>query len=437
MPAKGVDIQFKTDANAQPVLLISIDGMRTDYLWKASQYGIVIPNLQMLINEGTLAKGAYSVFPSLTFASHTSMITGVNPAIHGIYTNNILDPYNDDGDRNFFYSGIQVPTIFDIAAQAGFTLIGVDWPVTVGANPFKFIYPGNDDSPNDADEAKFLYATMRGPFQNIIKSWKDLFSVSDQQRGDMAIAFIEAAKPTLSAVHYNNLDEMEHIYGYMSNQAIAQLEKIDSYIGELLDALQQMGTYQNTTIIVVSDHGFVNTTEVAMFPASLLSSLGLIGSNYGLDWLTFPLCSGGLCAIYINPQAPPNVTEQVDGMVTLLADNPIYKIRQVYNAEQIKLYEMFAGAYVVLECGYNFSMTEGMSPTILKSHYGSRGQHGYSPLRPEMYASFLIKGPNINSGKKIGMVSLIDVAPTIAYILGLNMTNIEGSVVKEAFKKFM
>jgi len=167
----------------------------------------------------------------------------------------------------------------------------------------------------------------------------------------------------------------------------------------------------------------------------MLASVGLIGPAYGLDWLTFPLNSGGLTAIYINPQAPANVSQQVDDMVNFLASSPEFHIRQIYDKNQIEQVEAFKGAYVMLEVDFTFGMNQHVTGPIFQP--GGRGQHGYSPLRPEMYASFLVQGPIIRDNYQIDLVHLIDVAPTIAYILGLPPSFYEGRVVQEVFNKFL
>ena len=81
-----------TAAQAAPVVLISVDGMLPAYYLEADKLGLQIPTLRALMKEGVHATGATSVMPSVTFPAHTTMITGVNPARHGITNNSIFDP---------------------------------------------------------------------------------------------------------------------------------------------------------------------------------------------------------------------------------------------------------------------------------------------------------------------------------------------------------
>ena len=117
------------------VVLISIDGFRPDFYldkkWSA-------PNLRLMMKNGTSAKGVRSVFPSVTYPSHTTIITGAYPAKHGIYYNAPVD-----GKKGQWYweeSYIKVPTLWDAVHDAGLSSGSVMWPVTVGA-PIDYNFP--------------------------------------------------------------------------------------------------------------------------------------------------------------------------------------------------------------------------------------------------------------------------------------------------------
>src|SRR5262245_52547081 len=83
-------------AAAQPatplVIMISIDGLRPDYVTAADTHGLKIPALRRFVTEGAFAEGVQGVIPTVTYPSHTTLITGVWPAKHGILSNTIFDP---------------------------------------------------------------------------------------------------------------------------------------------------------------------------------------------------------------------------------------------------------------------------------------------------------------------------------------------------------
>jgi hypothetical protein len=63
----------------------------------------------------------------------------------------------------------------------------------------------------------------------------------------------------------------------------------------------------------------------------------------------------------------------------------------------------------------------------LKPYHG----HGYLPEHPSMHVGFVASGSNLRSGVRTGPVRAIDVAPTIAHLLGLDAVGVEGRVLTE------
>jgi predicted AlkP superfamily pyrophosphatase or phosphodiesterase len=105
-------------SNSEPtkyVFLISIDGMQNDFIWRRDELGLRIPTLRKMISEGVLAKSALSVFPSVTYAAHTSMITGVNPDVHGIWANKMFSPSDQTTTQNWFFFDVKAPTITQVS----------------------------------------------------------------------------------------------------------------------------------------------------------------------------------------------------------------------------------------------------------------------------------------------------------------------------------
>src|SRR3989442_4442883 len=116
------------------LLIVSVDGLRPDYVTAADTHGLKIPALRRFLKEGAFAEGVVGVVPTTTYPSHTTLLTGVWPATHGIYANTVFDP-TPAGDRSWFWyaEDIKVPTLWDAAAKAGWKRARVTWPGTAGA----------------------------------------------------------------------------------------------------------------------------------------------------------------------------------------------------------------------------------------------------------------------------------------------------------------
>src|SRR6266481_6144088 len=115
-------------AAKQPLVVVSVDGLDNRYLADADQLGLKIPNLRRLMREGQVSLGVIGVVPTVTWPSHTTMITGVDPAKHGILAN-----WRPPGEKYLDYSQIKVPTLIGAAHAAGLTIATINWPVTVNA----------------------------------------------------------------------------------------------------------------------------------------------------------------------------------------------------------------------------------------------------------------------------------------------------------------
>lgn len=113
-------------ASAAPLLLISIDGLRPGDVLEAEARGLHLPNLRRFVDHGAFATGVVGVLPTLTYPSHTTLITGVAPLRHGIVNNLTFDPTNINQVGWYWYAAdIRVPTLWDAAHAAGRTTANV------------------------------------------------------------------------------------------------------------------------------------------------------------------------------------------------------------------------------------------------------------------------------------------------------------------------
>src|SRR5690606_24714638 len=116
--------------HARHVVLITIDGFRPDFYLDES-WGAV--NLQQLRDAGTCAKGVTGIFPTVTFPSHTTLVTGERPAEHGIYYNTVFEPNGPSANWHWHFDAIKCRTLWHAVRDAGLTSGAVLWPVSAGA----------------------------------------------------------------------------------------------------------------------------------------------------------------------------------------------------------------------------------------------------------------------------------------------------------------
>ena len=252
--------QKPASAADRHVVVISIDGMRAS-TYVALSPPARIPNLLRLKEEGSFAEGVEGVYPTVTYPSHTTIVTGRMPAEHGIYTN--LSSRQPGKNRNEWFwlaDSIKVPALWDEARQHHLTSGAVSWPVTVHAaidwNVPEVWDPAKGPSADFFYLAKFMDPLVGAELLGALgppQSGAD----TDAQKARLAVYLIKTHKPNLLLVHLDAVDEAEHQHGPQSAEAASALERVDVRIGEILAAIKEAGLGDSTDVFVVSDHGFL------------------------------------------------------------------------------------------------------------------------------------------------------------------------------------
>jgi predicted AlkP superfamily pyrophosphatase or phosphodiesterase len=409
-----------------PVLLISIDGMRPDYISDADAHKLKIPNLRRMMAEGAMASGVRGVLPTVTYPSHTTLVTGVAPDRHRICSNNTFDPLRRNFDGWYWYaSDIGVPTLWDEAAKAGLITANVHWPVTVGAG-FTFNLPQYWRAGTADDRKLFREISTPGLIDALERELgpyadgQDESLPGDQKRAQYAVALLRLKRPGFMTVYLTALDTVEHEFGPFSKEANETLEQLDVEVGRLREAAGP-----EMVVGVVSDHGFAPLSRNVNLLVRFREA-GLIEADdagHVKSWRA----TGWQSAVIINPAAPAGTREKVAAVLGAAAKDLALGIARVLSAEQVKtLGGCDAAFFLDWKPGFNVG---GNLSGALVTNSERRGTHGLPPDRPEMKSAFLIAGPGVARGSKLPEIDMRDIAPTLASILGVKLSQAEGHVL--------
>jgi len=408
---------FSALGAGRALLLISIDGMRPDYLLQADAHDLKIPHLRAILRGGVHASAVRGVLPTVTYPSHTTIVTGVWPAKHGIYSNQTFDPLGKNLEGWYWYSeDIAVPTLWDAAAQAGIVSGSVSWPVTVGGKNIRYNVPEYWRAPKSPDDLKLLRAlSTPGLLAEIAKEAgpyvTDLDNAipGDLARTRYAAWILRHGKPQLMTVHLAALDHLEHAGGPFSPQSNDALEQIDGMVGELQDAMHS--AWPDYAISIVSDHGFSGIDHVLNIMKPFVEQ-GLV--TPGKDWKAFPKTDGGSAAILLKDPSDTATHDRVGRLLRDLAADPANGIASILDRKQIAALGGDPHAAFWVDMRSNFSVANSGEQVAAKTG----GTHGYSPQNPAMLASFFILGPGIHGGPDLGEIDMRAIAPTLAAYLG-------------------
>jgi predicted AlkP superfamily pyrophosphatase or phosphodiesterase len=420
------------------VLLISIDGLRPDYVTEAGKHGLKIPNLRRFLAEGSYSTGVHGVLPTVTYPSHTTMITGVSPARHGIYDNHPFDPLEKNQSGWTWYSeDIRVPTLWDAAMQAGLVTANVHWPVSVGAK-MTFNLPQIWRAGNEEDRKLLRALSTPGLQAELEKDFEpypdgiDESITGDERRARFAIRLFEKKRPDFMTVYLTALDTEEHDTGPFSPTSLAVLERIDALIGALRSAAEKISG-GHAVVCVVSDHGFVHNDKDFNLTAAFREA-GLLqydAHDKITSWTAIPWSAGGVGPIFLKDPADNATRARVKALLDRLAGDPANGIEKILSAEEVRALGGFPGAEFLVAMKPEFNLGyDPKGPLVTAAKLP--GNHGYLPEFPDMNSSFFIVGEGIPRGKSLGQIDMRDIAPTLARILRVALPAAEGADVLHA-----
>jgi predicted AlkP superfamily pyrophosphatase or phosphodiesterase len=413
------------------VIIISIDGFAAFY-WRDPV--VRAPVLRRLAERGALAAGMETVFPSTTWPTHASLVTGVSPIAHGVVANHILNrktlaPEDLTGDPIYDAPDLlRAQTFYDRAHAAGLRTAAIDWPATRNATTLDF------NLPFFKDQRVFETQTARGVWEELRAlgyplhrqgEWALLPKrfYKDEMVGSVAAHVARRHEPNLLLMHFLCVDSFQHLYGPRSPEAYWAIEYVDGLIGRFLDSLPAAVADQ-TSVFVVSDHGFLPSTR-EIRPNVRLRRLGALSEarfvmNHG---------AGALYRVGADARALEQIAREIEKMEGVsgmwpAADYAALGLPAPADHPQV--------ADVMFEAapGYSFGdMAEGDDEHGAPKYLGT---HGQRPTYADNAAFFLASGAGIARGRELAQIKSRDVAPTVAQVLGVNMGAVEGTALEQA-----
>ncbi len=415
-----------------PVVLISVDGLKPDYLLEADKHGLKIPNLRRLLAEGAYAMGVTGILPTVTYPSHTTMVTGVAPIKHGIHANAPFDPFGkNQGGWMWYTEDIKALTLWDAAEQAGLTTASVDWPVTVGANiTYNIPQIWRASTPDDrklvrALATKGLLDEIERAVGNYVDGY-DYTLVGEGRRARFNAYLIETKKPHLHLAYFSALDEEQHAKGPYAKSVFETLEELDRMIGEVRAAALKAGNGR-AYVAVVSDHGFFRIQKDIRLNYALKEAglLELDAQGKLKTWRAICRTSGGVTAIMLRDAQDAEAKEKVRALLQRLAADSATGIHRVIEQAEAQKMGGFPDAAFVVGAKAEFYFSGSFeAPVVANRRVG--GGHGFLAEFADMNSTFIIAGPGIPARKNLGQMDMRDIAPTLAALLGIKLPDADG-----------
>lgn len=404
------------------LILLSLDAVSSDDLEILQG----LPNFALLCKRGTLVKDVSSVLVSNTYPAHTSIITGVHPNKHGIIENVFLSPLREHPKWRYHVQNVKAPTLYDKAVEQGMKVCSILYPVTGGAKIPLHIPEIAGHMPLlkrihlmlTTGSAGFLLSSLRRfgkQFSGMNEPALDNFTTS------IAVDALIRHKPELLMLHLIDVDAQKHDYGPASEQAKDALHRQDERIGRLVRALKKAGTYDESGIIVFSDHGCL-PVHTAVDPNDFLCSHGLVRKENGKVTACdayFHNAGGTAYLRLYNPQKQglvKHLTEELQGQPY---------VSRLLTAEEMRISGMDSHHILGIEAADGYSFGE--------EHLG---QHGYGLKREGYYPFYLAAGDGIPQGETISGGCIVDICPLAAQMLDIPIWRMDGiNRIEQQMKK--
>lgn len=416
-----------TPVPAQSLLLVSIDAMGPDYVFKADEMGLKVPNLRRFLTEGSYARGVRGVVPTVTCPSHATIVTGVTPAKHGITGN---DPLVTDGFSSIlctFASDIKADALYDAANRAGIDTGSVGWLNTAGSPNIRYNLPFTDPYSSEIS-VKFQEAMARpdGLLTELQTKLGSYYQGSKEAGSDTRLRFateiINRFQPGFMMFHTVSLDSAAHANGPWSDEAKHSIEHEDAILGQIVKTA--LAKDPDAVVAVVSDHGQMPYTRslninIAFIEAGLIELEPLQPGRAFVvkDWKAKRWGD----AILLKDPADAGSVARVREVLGRLAADPANGIERILEGTQVRELGGYPGASFVLAMKPGTVIGGAYIGEKLVTYPATRGTHGYLPETSGMNASFLIKGKGIKAGQDLGIVDMRQIAPTLAQALGITL----------------
>lgn len=427
------------------VVVVSVDAMVYEDLEILSK----LYAFEQVWDQTARVNRVRSVYPTITYPCHSTMMTGVYPETHGIVNNEKPEVCVRNSLWQHMRDMVHAKSIFDYAKEAGLTTAAVFWPVTGNDKNIDYLvdeyWPQHGESSEqcfrDSGSSEEVMEKVVKPNLKLVENrhrkhpWCDAFVMA------CACDVLTQFKPNLLMVHPANVDAYRHETGLFTQKVETGLHETNLWIAQLIKAADDAGILDKTDFFIVSDHGQMAIRRCIALNV-LLAEKGLIDvaeDGSIRDWTAFAKSGGLSSLVYLkNPDNAADV-ERTHAVLKELMDSETAGIGQIFTEQEAREQHHLGGnfSFVVEGDGYTSFANEWTRPLVKpldnRNYRFGRASHGHLPEKGPQ-PTLIAFGPDMQPGAVLENARLVDEAPTFAHALGLTMEHVDGRVLTGLFK---
>ncbi|MEF9934456.1 MAG: ectonucleotide pyrophosphatase/phosphodiesterase [Clostridium sp.] len=402
------------------LILISLDGFSSDDF----EYAKTLPNFRSLLLKGSYVLEGESIYPSLTYPAHASVVTGLYPSQHGVVNNTVLDKTSVNKDWLWYRNYIEADTIYDAAKRKGLKTASILWPVSAGANIDYNLTEIWSTKKGENTALKLLKNSSKLYSLDLYFRFNKLRKGIEQPYLDdfvceSAAYTIKTKKPNLFMIHLIDLDTQKHIHGIKSKEVREAINRFDLRIESIVNALKEASIYENTTIVAFGDHSQMDA-RYKVRPNVMFKEKGLIKTyqnSVAQSKCYFYSCDGS-GYVYVEDE---NVKSKVFNILSEYKGKGV--IESIFEGDNPNKESANTSCTFMIEASKGYYFTDDLEGLIVEDMEKYIGVHGYSPLIDKYTSPIIFSGRGIKEGKVIKKGMLVDIAGTVSKILDININN--------------
>lgn len=415
-------------------LVISIDALITADIPVLEK----LPHLGRIMKNASYARDILCIYPTLTYPCHATIATGCYPDRTGIINNERFMPLVEGrADWFWFRKDIQVPTVIDVAKAHGLTTATVTWPVMGDSGADYNI--GEIWAPAEQDDPTPYFDRTNSPaVKEIFERNKHMLCwmktpQMDEFATQCAVDIIREHRPDLMLLHLSYVDHRRHSLGVHSPELCHAFDFIDEQIGRVLEALEETGGVENTNIVLLGDHGQLYCDRLFHIN-SIFREMGWLKQENGTvtEYDVYAAQCAFSAQIYLKPGMDRE--EVYRGLQAIQAKYPDC-IERIFTKEEAAKMHLSGEFDFVLEAADRvvFSKLPDQETAVsasdqVKNYKKSVSNHGHLPEKGDK-PPFIVSGPDAKQGTVVSGGRLVDEAPTILQLLGIEAEGMDGQAL--------
>ncbi|PRR81103.1 alkaline phosphatase family protein [Clostridium vincentii] len=423
------------------MIIISFDAVSSDDLKILK----TLPNFKKIIEGGSLIENVESVYPTLTYPAHATIVTGKYPKNHGIIDNTIFKAGDFNPNWYWYRKDIKGSTLYDLAKEKGLSTCSLLWPVTGGssikynlAEIFKVKPHQNQIVQSICAGSLFYQLELNNKFGHIRRG------LTQPALDDFVI---EAAKytinkysPNLMFIHFTDVDTNRHHYGYSDKKAIDGLYRHDKRLGEIIKVLEEKNILHETDIVALGDHSQIDVDKMiklnTLFKENNLITVN--GKGKVSDFQALCKSLDGSAYVYLKNPKDEKLKKKVEDLLNGVKTNKPDPIEFILKDNEIIAKGADSNASFMIEASKSFYFVDDIEGDLLEDvkadevgiiDHRHKATHGYDNKKDNYGTFFIGYGKDFKKGIVLDTGKLINHGPTLAKVLGVDLKNVDGEVV--------